>query len=210
MSAGSDAAASGTGMMSSGRKGICSSAQRVAAKSVAARNTATDNRRHFIVSAVVPLTLTTCKGPRRRRSGGPMGCTERCLRQQQCLSPYLNTLARFEDPEIFPFSWIPNFVSAMSCPPGDGKFLARPTLSATSLASLAPLAVSIEPVVLFSILDHALRRSANQRRVIGTMLGIRSDDGTEVEVRNCFAVPHNESSEQVTTALKEARLTGIG
>ena len=76
-------------------------------------------------------------------------------------------------------------------------FLARPTLSSNSLTSQQPLTASIEPVVLFSILDHALRRNANQKRVIGTMLGIRSDDGTEVEIRNCFAVPHNESSEQV-------------
>lgn len=29
------------------------------------------------------------------------------------------------------------------------------------------------------------------------MLGVRSDDGTEIEIRNCFAVPHNESNEQV-------------
>jgi translation initiation factor 3 subunit F len=76
-------------------------------------------------------------------------------------------------------------------------FLARPTLTSHSLSSQAPLCASIEPVVLFSILDHALRRNANQKRVIGTMLGVRSDDGTEVEIRNCFAVPHNESSEQV-------------
>ena len=59
MTAGSEDAASGSETMSSERKGICSSAERVAAKSVAARSTATDNRRHFIVSAVVPLTLTT-------------------------------------------------------------------------------------------------------------------------------------------------------
>ena len=58
MTAGSEDAASGSETMSSERKGICSSAERVAAKSVAARSTATDNRRHFIVSAVVPLTLT--------------------------------------------------------------------------------------------------------------------------------------------------------
>ena len=77
-------------------------------------------------------------------------------------------------------------------------FLARPTLSASNtFTSQTPLTASIEPVVLFSILDHALRRNANQKRVIGTMLGIRSDDGTEIEIRNCFAVPHNESSEQV-------------
>jgi translation initiation factor 3 subunit F len=33
--------------------------------------------------------------------------------------------------------------------------------------------------------------------VIGTLLGVRSDDGTEVEVRNCYAVPHTETAEQV-------------
>jgi translation initiation factor 3 subunit F len=76
-------------------------------------------------------------------------------------------------------------------------FLARPTITSHSLSSSTPLTASIEPVVLFSILDHALRRNANQKRVIGTMLGVRSDDGTEIEIRNCFAVPHNESSEQV-------------
>ena len=77
-------------------------------------------------------------------------------------------------------------------------FLARPTIaSSQSFGSQAPLTASIDPVVLFSILDHALRRNVNQKRVIGTMLGVRSDDGTEVEIRNCFAVPHNESAEQV-------------
>jgi translation initiation factor 3 subunit F len=33
--------------------------------------------------------------------------------------------------------------------------------------------------------------------VIGTLLGVRSEDGMEVEIRNCFAVGHNESQEQV-------------
>jgi translation initiation factor 3 subunit F len=42
-----------------------------------------------------------------------------------------------------------------------------------------------------------LRRTAEQERVIGTLLGTRSEDGTEVEIRNCFAVGHNESKEQV-------------
>ena len=77
-------------------------------------------------------------------------------------------------------------------------FLARPTIASSQTFSLqTPLTASIEPVVLFSILDHALRRNANQKRVIGTMLGVRSDDGTEIEIRNSFAVPHNESTEQV-------------
>jgi translation initiation factor 3 subunit F len=81
-------------------------------------------------------------------------------------------------------------------------FLARPNISTVPGAAAvvstpqSTLVTSIEPVVLFSILDHALRRNPNQKRVIGTLLGIRSDDGTEIEIRNSFAVPHNESSEQ--------------
>lgn len=33
--------------------------------------------------------------------------------------------------------------------------------------------------------------------MIGTLLGTRSEDGTEVEIRNCYAVPHTETAEQV-------------
>ena len=97
----------------------------------------------------------------------------------------------------------PFFIQAMAnkSSPSKGIFLARPTISSNSLNPQQPLTTSIEPVVLFSILDHALRRNANQKRVIGTMLGIRSDDGTEIEIRNCFAVPHNESTEQVLSNL---------
>ncbi|KAI5797547.1 JAB1/Mov34/MPN/PAD-1 ubiquitin protease-domain-containing protein, partial [Peziza echinospora] len=61
----------------------------------------------------------------------------------------------------------------------------------------APLNVIVHAQALFSILDHSLRRNAKQERVIGTLLGIRSEDGSEVEIRNCFAVGHNESQEQV-------------
>jgi translation initiation factor 3 subunit F len=50
---------------------------------------------------------------------------------------------------------------------------------------------------IFSILDHSLRRNTEQERVIGTLLGVRSEDGTEVEIRNCYAVPHTETAEQV-------------
>jgi translation initiation factor 3 subunit F len=50
---------------------------------------------------------------------------------------------------------------------------------------------------VFSILDHALRRDPQSHRVIGALLGIRSEDGMEVEVRNCFAIPHTETEEQV-------------
>ncbi|KAG7004827.1 hypothetical protein G7Y79_00023g054110 [Physcia stellaris] len=76
--------------------------------------------------------------------------------------------------------------------------LARPLggqLGAQS--STAPLNVVIQPQAIFSILDHSTRRNADQERVIGTLLGVRSEDGQEVEIRNCFAVGHTETQEQV-------------
>ncbi|KAF2086098.1 eukaryotic translation initiation factor 3 subunit F [Saccharata proteae CBS 121410] len=63
--------------------------------------------------------------------------------------------------------------------------------------STAPLSVAIQPQAIFSILDHSLRRNVDQERVIGTLLGTRSEDGTEIEIRNCYAVPHTETQEQV-------------
>ncbi|KAL0263250.1 hypothetical protein SLS55_002230 [Diplodia seriata] len=63
--------------------------------------------------------------------------------------------------------------------------------------SSAPLNVVLQPQALFSILDHSLRRNPDQERVIGTLLGVRSEDGSEIEIRNCYAVPHTETQEQV-------------
>ncbi|KAF1814496.1 eukaryotic translation initiation factor 3 subunit F [Eremomyces bilateralis CBS 781.70] len=77
--------------------------------------------------------------------------------------------------------------------------LARPLGPATvgSQPTTTPLKVVVQPQALFSILDHTLRRHPEQERVIGTLLGVRSEDGTEVEIRNCYAVPHTETQEQV-------------
>ena len=55
--------------------------------------------------------------------------------------------------------------------------------------------VTVHPVALFSILDHFLRRSPNEDRVIGTLLGTRVDN--VIEVKSSFAVLHKESEEQV-------------
>ena len=54
----------------------------------------------------------------------------------------------------------------------------------------------VHPVALFSILDHYLRRTDEQDRVIGTLLGTRTDSDT-VEVHTAFAMLHSETSEQV-------------
>ena len=53
----------------------------------------------------------------------------------------------------------------------------------------------VHPVVLFTITDAFIRRNEGQDRVIGTLLGTISDG--VVEVKNCYAVPHSESNDQV-------------
>lgn len=42
-----------------------------------------------------------------------------------------------------------------------------------------------------------IRENAQSIRVIGALVGTRSEDGTEVEVRSCFAIPHTEEEDQV-------------
>lgn len=49
--------------------------------------------------------------------------------------------------------------------------------------------------MLASILTDDSRRNGSQR-VIGTLLGLRSETGAEIEVRTAFAVPHSEDEDQ--------------
>ncbi|KAH8830269.1 JAB1/Mov34/MPN/PAD-1 ubiquitin protease-domain-containing protein [Flagelloscypha sp. PMI_526] len=67
--------------------------------------------------------------------------------------------------------------------------------------SRTPSLVTVHPVALFSILDHYLRRNESQDRVIGTLLGTRSEDGI-VEVKTSFAVLHSETSEQIAVDME--------
>lgn len=55
--------------------------------------------------------------------------------------------------------------------------------------------VKIHPVALFTIVDSFERRQELGKRVIGTLLGVK-EKGV-VEVRSCYAVPHNETDEEV-------------
>ncbi|KAH7672894.1 translation initiation factor 3 subunit F protein [Dioscorea alata] len=64
------------------------------------------------------------------------------------------------------------------------------------LPSSAGLTARIHPVVLFNICDCYVRRPDQAERVIGTLLGSVSPDGT-VEIRNTYAVPHSEPGDQV-------------
>ncbi|XP_068634414.1 eukaryotic translation initiation factor 3 subunit F [Aristolochia californica] len=62
--------------------------------------------------------------------------------------------------------------------------------------SSSSLSAKVHPVVIFSICDCYVRRPDQAERVIGTLLGSILPDGT-VDIRNSYAVPHNESSDQV-------------
>jgi len=57
------------------------------------------------------------------------------------------------------------------------------------------LRVKVHPVVLFQIADSYERRSQENHRVIGTLVG--SVDKQCVEVTNCFCIPHKEYEEKV-------------
>jgi translation initiation factor 3 subunit F len=64
------------------------------------------------------------------------------------------------------------------------------------LAATAPVLAKVHPLVIFNICDCYVRRPDQAERVIGTLLGSVLPDGT-IDIRNSYAVPHNESSDQV-------------
>eukprot|EP00884_Botryococcus_braunii_P007735 jgi/Botrbrau1/16963/Bobra.49_2s0025.1 len=77
-------------------------------------------------------------------------------------------------------------------------------MSSTALP-IGPSAISVKvhPLVLLNICDAYIRRNENQVRVIGTLLGTAVDN--VVEVKNCYAVPHNENSDQVALDINHHR-----
>ncbi|KAF5363306.1 hypothetical protein D9756_000203 [Leucocoprinus leucothites] len=66
-----------------------------------------------------------------------------------------------------------------------------------------PQNVTVHPVALFTILDHYLRRTDQQDRVIGTLLGRRTEN--EIEIKSAFAVLHSETDEQVAVDMEYHR-----
>ncbi|CAB4301337.1 unnamed protein product [Prunus armeniaca] len=65
-----------------------------------------------------------------------------------------------------------------------------------STSSSTSLSAKVHPLVIFNICDCYVRRPDQAERVIGTLLGSVLPDGT-VDIRNSYAVPHNESADQV-------------
>ncbi|OIW14215.1 hypothetical protein TanjilG_21355 [Lupinus angustifolius] len=63
-------------------------------------------------------------------------------------------------------------------------------------SSSSTLSAKVHPLVIFNICDCYVRRPDQAERVIGTLLGSVLPDGT-VDIRNSYAVPHNESLDQV-------------
>jgi len=64
--------------------------------------------------------------------------------------------------------------------------------------STHPLSVIVQPQAILSILDHSTRRPPDQTRVIGTLLGTRSDaDDSTITIHSSFAVGHTETTDQV-------------
>lgn len=61
----------------------------------------------------------------------------------------------------------------------------------------------VHPVVFFSIVDSFERRNEDARRVIGTLLG--TIEKGNIEVTNCFTVPHNESEDEVAIDIDFAK-----
>lgn len=74
--------------------------------------------------------------------------------------------------------------------------MAKGAKSVLQFGGSPSLNVKVYPLVIFNICDCYVRRPDQAERVIGTLLGSVSPDGT-VEVRNSYAVPHNEFSDQV-------------
>ena len=66
----------------------------------------------------------------------------------------------------------------------------------SSSSTAASLSAKVHPLVIFNICDCYVRRPDQAERVVGTLLGSVLPDGT-VDIRNSYAVPHNESSDQV-------------
>lgn len=78
--------------------------------------------------------------------------------------------------------------------------LVRPTVAAPAApAAAAPADVLIHNSALFLILEIVSKQILGQNtRIIGTLLGVRSDDGSKVEIRDAFMVPCQETGDSIS------------
>ncbi|KAK4514740.1 uncharacterized protein ATC70_002343 [Mucor velutinosus] len=71
------------------------------------------------------------------------------------------------------------------------------TVNLSSAPHQRAFTTTTSPVVLFSVLDHFLRRDDSQQKVIGALLGVRSQDGSEVEIRNVMPLIYTLEEENI-------------
>lgn len=78
--------------------------------------------------------------------------------------------------------------------------LVRPNVAAPGApAANGPLTVKIQAPALFQILEIVSKQVLyTDKRIIGTLLGSRSDDLSEFEIKHAFMVPCNETGDSVT------------
>lgn len=78
--------------------------------------------------------------------------------------------------------------------------LVRPTVTAPAAPAVAsPVDVKIHNSALFRILEIVSKQILDKNtRIIGTLLGVRSDDGSDVEIRDAFMVPCQETGDSIS------------
>ncbi|CAN3373004.1 hypothetical protein DIURU_002894 [Diutina rugosa] len=77
--------------------------------------------------------------------------------------------------------------------------LVRPNVAAPAASSASgPAKIKIHTPALLQILEIIAKQVLPEhKRAIGTLLGIRSDDGSEFEIREAFMVPCNDTGDTV-------------
>ncbi|KAK6461562.1 hypothetical protein DFJ63DRAFT_185949 [Scheffersomyces coipomensis] len=78
--------------------------------------------------------------------------------------------------------------------------LVRPNVSAPAASAATGTAnIKIHAPALFQILEIVSKQVLSaEKRIIGTLVGLRSDDGLELEIRDAFVVPCNETGDSIT------------
>ncbi|KAI5956250.1 hypothetical protein KGF54_000725 [Candida jiufengensis] len=75
--------------------------------------------------------------------------------------------------------------------------LIRPNVLAPAAGSAnGPAKIKIHTPALLTILE-IISKQVLGKRIIGSLLGIRSDDGLEIEIKDAFMVPCNETGESI-------------
>lgn len=78
--------------------------------------------------------------------------------------------------------------------------LVRPSVTAPAAPSAAsPVGVKVHNAALFAILEIVAKQALDKnKRIIGTLLGVRSDDGANVEIRDAYPVPCQETGDSIS------------